>query len=338
MILILVSHNVEFRVYEGLLAALSPVFKDMFLVDGHAVRTVPMGKVQAFPCPVVHVPDSPEDLRYLLRVCFSKRLERCVYVGSFSDFVHFIADDVKCSLYDEREPSFNEISAAIRLGNKYKITELYAQSLEYLKCYFPSNFDKWHALKDYTPPGWELYEELGVVSLARLTGEFSLLPAAFIACICAPSADPETLGIGHGFTCEDGSEERLSPGDLTVCLEGKTRLRAATITAFLRTFKPTISPACETPPACKKALRSVLLNLEERVDDLVSGDPLTQYERSVGPPENPGIAVCSPRTIMVRERSSKERKDVWGRLPELLGIDVPGWGEEPSQDPQGDAT
>ncbi len=239
-------------------------------------------------------------------------------------------DEMYCSLYNEREPSFHEISAAIRLGDKYKITALYSQSLQYLKSYFPSNFEEWHALQDYTPACWELYDELCVINLARLTGELSLLPTAFIACICAPSAEPEVSGIGHGFTREDGSEERLSPGDLTICLEGKTRLRAATITAFLRTFKPTVSPGCQTSSTCKKALRDVLLNLEEKVDELVSGDPLAQFEHFVGPPEDPGLAVCLLCTTMVRERSLRERQDVWDRLPELLGIDIPGWREEPS--------
>ncbi len=74
---ILVARNVEFRVYEGLLAALSPVFKEIFQADGHAVRSVCVGKEEAFPCAIVHVSDCPEDLRYLLRFCFSTRMERC---------------------------------------------------------------------------------------------------------------------------------------------------------------------------------------------------------------------------------------------------------------------
>ncbi|KAI1781649.1 hypothetical protein LXA43DRAFT_647545 [Ganoderma leucocontextum] len=307
---ILVARNIEFRVYEGLLGGLSPVFKDMFQADGHAVRNVRVGKVQSFPCPVVHVSDSPEDLRRLLRACFSKRLG---------------------SLYKEQNPSYNEISAAIRLGDKYKITELYSQSLEYLKYYFPATFASYCALKEYTPPGWNPFEEIGVVNLARITGNLSILPSAFVACICAESTEPELEGIGHGIAREDGSQERLSPGDLTVCLEGKTRLRIATITAVLRTFKLTVSPECKTPTACKKAFLDVLLNLEKKVDELVAGDPLTRYTDFVSTPG--GLAVCPSCTTMVGERNLKERRDVWDRLPELLNIDVPGWGKEPSPPP-----
>ncbi|PIL26281.1 hypothetical protein GSI_12037 [Ganoderma sinense ZZ0214-1] len=303
---ILVARNVEFRVYEGLLAELSPVFKEIFEADGHPVRNVRMGKVQDFPCPVVHVSDSPEDLRCLLRACLSKRLS---------------------CLYDEQYPPYNDISAAIRLGDKYKITQLYSQALDYLKFYFPSSFNNWRELKDYTPPGWEKFEQIGVINLARLTGELSLLPSAFIACVWAESGKPELEGIGHGFTKEDGTRDLLSPGDLTVCFEAQSRLCRAAITTAMRTFKPVASPECKMPAACKKALRNVLLSLEQKVDEPVSGDPFTPYDHFVTAPG--GLAVCPPCTDMVLERSKKERKAVWDRLPELLRIEVPGWVKEP---------
>ena len=69
---ILVACDVEFRFYKGLLASVSPVFKQLF-ADSRVVRTVPMDQEQTFSCPVVHVSDSPEDLRYVLRTCSSKR-------------------------------------------------------------------------------------------------------------------------------------------------------------------------------------------------------------------------------------------------------------------------
>ncbi|KAI1781650.1 hypothetical protein LXA43DRAFT_647555 [Ganoderma leucocontextum] len=300
---ILVARDVEFRVYKGLLASLSPVFKDRF-AERHALRRVSVDEQQTLSCPVVHVADSPEDLRRLLRVCFTKRLGR---------------------LYDERNPSYYEISAAIRLGDKYKITELYSQSLEYLKRHFPSTFDSWIALKRYGPPGWNDFEEVCVVNLARLTGELSILPSAIIACICGQSSGPGGEGIGYGIAREDGSREHLSPDDLTVCFDGKTNLRTATIAAVLRTFKPTASSECKSTSACEDALRDVLLNLEQILDVLLGGDPFAEYEEFVESPG--GLGICEPCSDMVRQRSLKERKDVWDRLPELLDIDVPGWRE-----------
>ncbi|KAI1795391.1 hypothetical protein LXA43DRAFT_1108611 [Ganoderma leucocontextum] len=307
---ILVACDVEFRFYKGLLAGLSPVFKDLF-----EVRRLPCE--QTFSCPVVHVSDSPEDLRHVLRTCSSKRPGR---------------------LYGEQEPSYQEISAAIRLGRKYKIADLYSQSMEYLKDYFTDTIEcSGIPLSLSLPPGWKELDAIGVVNLARLTGELSLLPSAFIACICAKSKGPN--GIVHGNTREDGSHEHLSSNDLAVCFNGKTSLRIATIAAVMRTFEPAAPPACERPTACKTALREVLLNLKDQLDLLLDGDPFVSYRMFSGP--RGGLGVCRPCAAMVHERSLKERKDVWDRLPELLGIDVPGWRQEPAPlrpQPEGGAT
>ena len=58
---ILLARGVEFRVYSGLLASHSPVFKDMFSLPQPA-------DLPSAPCPVVQMTDSPEDLRHILRV------------------------------------------------------------------------------------------------------------------------------------------------------------------------------------------------------------------------------------------------------------------------------
>ena len=62
--LILRAGEVEFKVYQGPLAAHSPVFDDMLSLpqpDGE-----PVYKERSL-CPVVNLSDSPEDLRHFLR-------------------------------------------------------------------------------------------------------------------------------------------------------------------------------------------------------------------------------------------------------------------------------
>ncbi|KAM5537297.1 hypothetical protein V8D89_009027, partial [Ganoderma adspersum] len=307
---ILASHDPEFCVYQGVLAALSPVFKALFTERDYEVRDIPLGGNQTIQCPVVHVADSPEDVRHLLRACFSKRLG---------------------SLYDEREPSYHEISAAIRLGDKYKITELYSQSLAYLKCYFPSTLASWLPLEKYGPPGWLAFEAIGTINLACSTGELSILPATFLACICEKTEHPEDWGIADGVEHEDDSDEFLSMDDLNICFRGQAKLHMVTTGAILRTFKPTTARGCKTPVKCRKVLWNVLLNLETHLVSLFQGNPFAEYHTFV---RTDGLDACSFCTSMVREQSKKERKDIWNQLPELLGINIPGWGAPP---PQGDA-
>lgn len=64
---ILVARDVDFRVYAGLLAAHSPVLKGLF-DQSHPTRKVSSHKGEEFQCPVIHLSDSPEDVRYILRV------------------------------------------------------------------------------------------------------------------------------------------------------------------------------------------------------------------------------------------------------------------------------
>ncbi|KAM5536763.1 hypothetical protein V8D89_009573 [Ganoderma adspersum] len=257
-VILVACDTTEFRVYEGLLARLSPVFWDLF-AEGHELRIVRMRGGQTFSCPVVDVSDTPEDLRHLLRACFSRRL------GS------------------------------------------------------------------YIPPGWSDLEAIGVVNLARLTGELSVLPSAFVVCICASSQGAKNgSGIGYGIVREDGSREFLSPHDLSLCFEGKTYLRTATVAAVFRTFDLTVSRGCKTPPDCKRTLRTVLLGLERSLNVLLDGNPFATYEEFVL--GHVHLGVCPTCTGMVENQSLKERKRVWNRLPELLGIDVPGWGEQAPQE------
>lgn len=69
---ILVAGDVEFRVFRSILAQYSPVFSDMFSLPQPSFTS----GSPADPCPVVHLSDSPEDLRHILRVSMPKSSTR----------------------------------------------------------------------------------------------------------------------------------------------------------------------------------------------------------------------------------------------------------------------
>ena len=58
---VLVAQGVAFKVFGGILAQSSPVFADMFEFPQPAATAETMEG-----CSIVHMPDSAEDLRYLL--------------------------------------------------------------------------------------------------------------------------------------------------------------------------------------------------------------------------------------------------------------------------------
>ena len=59
---VLVAGGVEFKVYRGILSDRSPVFEDMFSFPQPPSSS-------PFDTPVVHLTDSPQDLRHILRAC-----------------------------------------------------------------------------------------------------------------------------------------------------------------------------------------------------------------------------------------------------------------------------
>ena len=69
---ILVAKEIEFRVYAGLLAEHSSVFRAMF-EEQHPVRLVPLNGHLTIPCPVIELTDAPEDLRHILRIYVSRK-------------------------------------------------------------------------------------------------------------------------------------------------------------------------------------------------------------------------------------------------------------------------
>ncbi len=70
--IILVARDIEFRVFKGILAEHSPVFSDMFSLPQPPLAAYPASPAADDACPVVHLSDSPEDLRHVLRVYMPK--------------------------------------------------------------------------------------------------------------------------------------------------------------------------------------------------------------------------------------------------------------------------
>ena len=66
-IVIVANLTVAFRVYEGLLGRISPVFEDTFRFRPDPGETIDN-------CPVVHIPDSPVEMGHFLRAVFRSNL------------------------------------------------------------------------------------------------------------------------------------------------------------------------------------------------------------------------------------------------------------------------
>ena len=70
--IVLIARDVGFRIFRSLLAKQSPVFSDMF------ASANPRAGEDYDGCPIVHISDSPEDMRHLLRILIPSNRRRSV--------------------------------------------------------------------------------------------------------------------------------------------------------------------------------------------------------------------------------------------------------------------
>ncbi|TFK81977.1 hypothetical protein K466DRAFT_501158 [Polyporus arcularius HHB13444] len=294
----LIAGDTRFRVFKGILADLSPVFRDMFSIPHPRVNTSSSKAAQL--CPVVHVSDPPEELRYLLRVCFPK---------------------TGASRYLSPDPTYDEVSALIRLGHKYQIPQLVESSLDYLKRYYSDDLEVWaKAGRKKRPPKFRKSHAIGVVNLARLTGCTQLLPPALLSC-CLLRSDAVVAGAAR----EGAPGESLSLDDIRLCYLARGKLAAAGVETALRVCQPLVSDTCSKTLRCVVLLIELVVKLPEQADQLCTGNPFRSYADRFGFLRG---KLCGSCYAMLEERDREERRAMWKKLPELLGIDVDGWAAD----------
>lgn len=205
------------------------------------------------------------------------------------------------------------ISAAVRLGHKYQMSKLLDHAIAHLKKHYTNDYDTWYDNEDYVPCGFASREHaIGVVNLARLTGETSLLPTALLGC-CMLSED-----VLDGFARADGSLEHLSMADVGLCMAGRERLVKESVTVAFRVFQPVASDKCKTKPTCLEGFRRMHANLEQHIFEITIPDPCGAFHDKFTAGD-----LCTHCKTMVQERDVRERKAVWAKLPEIFGVKLP---------------
>ncbi|RPD58554.1 hypothetical protein L226DRAFT_489919 [Lentinus tigrinus ALCF2SS1-7] len=285
--IVLVVGDVKFRVFRGILADHSPVFREMF--------SLPQPPVEATcPCPVIHLIDSPKEMRHILRVCFPK-------TGTYR--------------YLPQDPTYDEISSLVRLGHKYQMSQLVDSSIDYLRKYYPSDFDAWNELgRSRHPPNFRRADAIGVVNLARLIGCMDLLLPALLVC-CTSRID--VFGGAPG-----AKDEQLAPDDIRLCYHARTKLSSAAVTALLRICHPIVADTCTRGPSCHIALVGLLCEQHNHIDGVCSSYSLSSFAPLY---KDFRAKLCRSCYAMLEKRDMLERREVWKKLPELLGVAVEGW-------------
>ncbi|KAI0753648.1 hypothetical protein C8Q74DRAFT_1360943 [Fomes fomentarius] len=305
--LAIIAHSTELRIYQGQLATLSDVFNNMFKVPQPPPRTT---EVCGSVYPVVHVTDISEDWRHLLRLLMPVANANVVQRPG-----HIIL------------PTYQQISAYIRLSHKYEIDFVLEQSLEYLQCYFHDDFDKWYVRTPLAPlPGMKIVHAIDIVNIARLTGRH--FPPPF----CSAARLGQRLV--EGYRRGDGSYGQLTPEDLGRCIAAQKLLACETAKAVLAAFTPYTSKDCKHAQQrpqkfrCLLGLQRLLHNFREDATLVANIYPFYRwkYYRAFASGSSE-VEMCDVCWAQLEQRFVNEQRKIWARLPELLDVVVPTWGK-----------
>ncbi|KAH9856112.1 hypothetical protein C2E23DRAFT_810121 [Lenzites betulinus] len=300
--LILIAQTTGFRVYRGLLASQSEVFRDMF------DSANPSTGDRFEDCPVVHLSDSPQDLRHLLRVIVPTSQDR------------FSISRQGCK-------SFDELYAIARLANKYSIPGLEEQTSVTLKRIYVKTYRQYVATMRETPNMRRLDDAcaIGAIHCARLLNQPNILPHAMYTC-CRLGGS-----ILDGWKREDGIVEHLSTEDLKRVIDGREKLACEARRVFGQVFEPVPGGLCDDYGGCERVVTSCL---EDALARSVLSDAAA-YD-VFGPIANPnGLeydALCDPCAGLFDIRHHMQMENIWMRLPEIFGLNIPGWGKADSQE------
>ncbi|TFK84483.1 hypothetical protein K466DRAFT_527270 [Polyporus arcularius HHB13444] len=288
--IVVLAGNIEFKVYAGPLIEHSPVFQDMFSLPQAGADVSTADRVR----PTVHLSDSPCDLRYLFELMMPSKTLRP---------------------FGSPVVNHDKLAAWIRMGHKYQIDVLVQEPLDRLRAHFPNNFDTYVAsLKRQ----YKQKYSIGVVNLARLTDARDLLPVALMSCCQIQS------GLTQGFQRIDGTWEQLSPGDLELCFNAKERLIQTRVQFANRLLGSGAAPECHSKEVCTRFMQAYLQRLTSGViPGLRTPTPLSPWGSNI----NAIWRLCETCRKALTDDSNNYQREIFARLPTIMGVDVEGWGE-----------
>ncbi|PCH44677.1 hypothetical protein WOLCODRAFT_123932 [Wolfiporia cocos MD-104 SS10] len=226
---VLVAQDVGFKVYKGLLAQRSEVFRDLFAVAQPTCDEMLDG------CPVIHLDDDPQELKCL----FDALQYGDKYINPSADM------------------TFGTLAVIIRLSNKYHIQDLQDNGVARLKAYYTDSFDDWNrnSLDDYFQ--YAPADAITAVNLARLTNTPTILPIALYICCTLQSSV-----LVNGLPVEGKEPERLSTEDLARCIDGRAKLSGQYIRMSHYIFSTSVA---QHDGKCKTAIRA-MCKASEKID------------------------------------------------------------------------
>ncbi|KAK7690545.1 hypothetical protein QCA50_005643 [Cerrena zonata] len=284
--IIIVGGSTPFKVHRSVLFQRSSVLKDMF--------SLPSDESELMEgLPVEYLPESRSDLMYMLLGMYYGQK----YLGH------------------KKVVEFTMLSALLRLGTKYKITELREEAVARLRVCFPRRLGSFiNSLSMRNDAGFScvpdviamgISDVLEVINLARAHDIPDILPPAFY--ICSTLSPVQMVPVK---TWDDDPPTLLSPKDLRRLLRGKDSLiqEDNDFMLLLRTeFRPNLK-SCKQ--LCHRRFNAAFNSNPESLPD--AGTFLVQnfWVNEVLPDKD----FCVDCIEDMVEEVNRHRREIWSNL------------------------
>ncbi|KAJ7612159.1 hypothetical protein FB45DRAFT_939988 [Roridomyces roridus] len=308
--IVLQAGNTQFRVYEGILAARSPVFRDMLS------SPQPPGDSEIVEgCPLVRLHDDPAEATVFLKAIFD--LE---YFRPFP-----------------AQTQYDIIRGCLRLSNKYGVDQLRVRALVHLSSRYRTNLADLDGADFYNsdspnyknrnvcdiiswpiPGPQTLVFYISVIQLAQDVEAPWILPYAFYSLSAWLDGNPEGL-----ISNSDKSEVNLSPEDLKRCLAGQHLQCRASTTDIIAAFgsPPFEIAGCTSVSECRKLRLVAIYILQRTISDFPS-IPLYMWNDNDW---NRLRDMCPGCLAFMKDQHQAARQTIWNKLPEIYRL--PKWEE-----------
>ncbi|KAJ7142086.1 hypothetical protein C8R43DRAFT_1016273 [Mycena crocata] len=286
--------NRQFRVFRGILAARSPVFKDMFSFPQ------PTDSETVDVCPLVRFTDSAEDVTVFLKAIFEP-----------SFFLPFPAPT-----------DFDAITGCLRLGQKYQVDYLRSRALIHLTSRYPmslSAFDQFAWQENDRIP---LDCRICVMQLCRELDCPWILPFAFYYFAI------HFLDVSEVIFEEilyRGNPTGLSERDQHLFLVGHHRQSHKTVSRILQFFlDPLAVDGCTSPAQCISG-RIDAYTSALKVMETDPNSPLDFWNQYDWISLESAHTICPACLESLKISHQGARQKLWDEIPGIYGL--PSWSE-----------
>ncbi|TBU41579.1 hypothetical protein BD309DRAFT_1081994 [Dichomitus squalens] len=304
--IIVIAQSTAFRFHKSVLASHSQVFRELFSVPQPSPNA---GESEAIDgCTVMYVSDTGYDFRELLRA---------IYRG-----VSY--------LHPEQTISFPILAALARLGHKYQLDQLLDAVIFRLQRTFNTDLEVWDRSRGFgadSPLGLVPNNAIEALNLFRRLQRSDMIPTALCGCSRLPPAV-----LIHGVDRADGvTRESLELTDLELCWKVQKRLIREAVdqmTLFSEYFVTRLAEVkCQRRDYCIEGLKILLQETRRGMSYLAFVDPLDKFS-SIFESDDARFSkrLCRDCLAVLKSRHWELRKKVWGKLPDIMGMSITGWG------------